>query len=109
MAQVESGFDRLAVSSKGACGVMQVMPDTAALYGVSRSRLFDEDVNIQLGLYYLRKMLDLFRDRNLALAAYNCGPGRVIRSGYRIPDIAETRDYVRRANDAARQYRHTGF
>jgi len=88
---------------------MQVMPETAALYGVSKGKLFDEDVNIRVGLYYLRRMLDLFRDRDLALAAYNCGPGRVMRAGRRIPDIAETRDYVRRVNDAARQYRRKGF
>ena len=85
------------------------MPDTAALYGVTRRELFDEDINIQVGLYYLRAMLNRFEDRDLALAAYNCGPNRVIEAGYKIPRIRETRNYVRRVNHAARRYGQKGF
>ena len=109
MAHVESGFDTRAVSHKGACGVMQIMPKTAALYGVSRQELFDEDINIQVGLHYMREMLRLFGNRDLAVAAFNCGPNRVVQAGYRIPRISETRNYVRRVNHAARRYEQKGF
>lgn len=84
---------------------MQIMPDTAALYGVSREKLFDEDINIQVGLHYMRELLYLFNDRNLALAAYNCGPTRVIEAGRQIPMIRETRDYVRRVNRAVQRFK----
>jgi soluble lytic murein transglycosylase-like protein len=109
MAHVESGFNKRAVSPKGACGVMQVMPYTASLYGVTRRELFDEDINIQVGLYYMKEMLARFEDRDLALAAYNCGPNRIMASGYNIPRIPETRNYVRRVNNAARRYNQEGF
>ena len=105
MAYVESRFNKQAVSPKGACGIMQVMPATAAMYGVSRQELFDADINIQVGLYYFKEMLRLFKNRNLAVAAYNCGPNRVIAAGYKIPKIRETIDYVRRVNNAAKKYR----
>jgi len=105
MAQVESNFNKLAVSGKGACGIMQIMPDTAAVYGVTRKELFDENINIQVGLHYMREMLHLFNDRNLALAAYNCGPNRVIKAGRQIPMIRETRDYVRRVNRAVQKFK----
>lgn len=109
MAKVESGFDSRAVSPKGACGVMQVMPETAALYGVTRKELFDEDINIQVGLHYIRDLLDLFGNTNLALAAYNCGPTAVMDAGNRIPRIEETRNYVRRVNYEARRYAQNTF
>ena len=109
MAYVESRFNKQAVSPKGACGIMQVMPKTAALYDVCRQELFDEDINIQVGLYYLKEMLRLFKNRNLAVAAYNCGPNRVIAAGYRVPEIRETIDYVRRVNNAAKKYRQKGI
>ncbi len=82
------------------------MPGTAVLYGVKRRELFSEDINIQLGLYYYLKMLRLFRDRDLALAAYNAGPGRVMKAGYRIPRIKETINYVRRVNYAAKKFKN---
>jgi soluble lytic murein transglycosylase-like protein len=107
MAHVESGFNPDAVSPKGACGIMQVMPGTAAIYGVSKRELFDPDTNIRVGLTYMAEMLDLFQDRDLALAAYNCGPGRVVDAGRRIPPIPETLQYVRKVNHVLKHYRNT--
>lgn len=89
----ESGFDPLAVSPKGAQGLMQLMPGTAALMGVSNP--FDPEQNIAGGVGYLRYCLDRFgQDVPLALAAYNAGPERVARS-QGIPAIAETQNFVR--------------
>lgn len=84
---------------------MQVMPDTARLYGVNREELFNEDINIQVGLIYFKKMLRVFGNKDLALAAYNAGPAQVIDAGYRIPRIRETVNYVRRVNRAAKGYK----
>lgn len=104
MAYVESNFNKQAVSKKGACGVMQIIPTTASIYNVSRAELFDEDINIQVGLHYMKKMLKIFGKQDLALAAYNCGPTRITKAGYKIPGIRETRDYVRKVNDAKQKY-----
>jgi len=100
VAKAESNFDPNAVSKKGALGVMQVMPATAELFGVSRQELFHPDINIQTGILYLKEMMELFpHDRRLAVAAYNCGPTRILENGGRIPNIAETRTYVQRVYD----------
>ena len=88
---------------------MQVMPKTAAVYGVSRKELFDEDVNIQVGLHYLKTLLSLFGNRDLALAAYNCGPTTVIEAGYRIPRIQETVNYVRSVSYASQRFLQKGL
>jgi transglycosylase-like protein with SLT domain len=90
--QVESDFDSLARSSKGAQGLMQLMPDTARMLGVSNA--FDPRQNIFAGVRYLRILLDMFGgDVALATAAYNSGANTVQRySG--IPPYKETRDYV---------------
>lgn len=99
----ESGFDAGAVSPKGAIGLMQVMPTTAARYGLSAEsdeaaleKLKDPSVNVNMGTRYLRDLLTLFSgDRSLALAAYNAGEGAVKKAGNRIPDFKETQNYVK--------------
>jgi hypothetical protein len=91
--KAESAFDPKAVSWAGARGLMQLMPTTARMMGVTDS--FDPEQNIMGGARYLRLMLNRFNGNlTLALAAYNCGPERVAQVG-RVPDIAETRNYVR--------------
>ena len=91
---VESEFDQWAVSSKGAQGLMQLMPATARRLGVSDS--FDARQNIFGGTQYLRVLLDQFGgDVALVLAAYNAGPNAVLRYGG-IPPYRETRTYVQR-------------
>jgi hypothetical protein len=90
--QVESEFDRLAVSSKGAQGLMQLMPFTARRFGVADS--FDPRQNIFGGVQYLRFLLDMFNGNvALALAGYNAGENAVTRYGG-IPPYRETRNYV---------------
>ncbi len=88
---------------------MQILAGTAAPYGVSRKELFNEDMNIQVGIHYLKGLLSRFNNKELAIAGYNCGPGRVIAAGYRIPKISETINYVRRVKDAAKRYRQSVF
>ena len=90
--QVESDFDSLARSSKGAQGLMQLMPDTARQLGVSNA--FDPRQNIFAGVRYLRILLDMFSgDVSLATAAYNGGASNVQRYGG-VPPFKETRNYV---------------
>jgi hypothetical protein len=95
---VESEFDQWAVSSKGARGLMQLMPDTARRLGVADS--FDARQNIFAGTQYLRILLDQFGgDVDLALAAYNAGPTSVLRYGG-VPPYRETRGYVQKVQGA---------
>jgi len=90
---VESGYDAKAVSRKGARGLMQLTPQTAQRFGVRN--VFDPMENVRGGALYLKWLLDRFDgDLRLALAGYNAGENEVVRAGYRIPPIKETRDYV---------------
>jgi len=94
VALVESGFNARAKSSKGAQGLMQLMPATAAQYGVTN--LHDPYQNLSAGAKHLRGLLDLYDgDVTLALAAYNAGSGAVTRYGG-VPAYAETQDYVKK-------------
>jgi soluble lytic murein transglycosylase-like protein len=93
--QVESAFNPRAVSPKGAKGLMQLMPATAVRFGVVDS--FNPGENIRAGVSYLKQLLDRYNnDEQLALAAYNAGPGAVDKYGSKIPPYRETQDYVRR-------------
>jgi soluble lytic murein transglycosylase-like protein len=93
MIWVESRCNPRAVSPKGARGLMQLMPETARLYGVADAQ--DARANIDAGARYLRDLLAYFSgDVELALAAYNAGPGAVVKAGMRIPPYRETRAYV---------------
>jgi hypothetical protein len=92
VAWVESRFRPEVVSSKGAVGLMQLLPSTAAMYGVTD--LTDPDQNLSAGARHLRALMDEFDgDLTLVLAAYNAGSGAVRRSGG-VPDYRETRNYV---------------
>jgi soluble lytic murein transglycosylase-like protein len=92
--KAESGFNPGAVSSKGARGLMQLMPDTAAGLGVRDA--FDPATNVEAGTKFLRELLDLYGgDAVKALAAYNAGPQRVEQYGG-VPPYAETRTYINR-------------
>ncbi len=93
--KMESNFDHLAVSPKGAQGLMQLMPHTAHALQVDDS--FHPENNIEGGTRYLRYLLDLFEDNlPLAIAAYNVGENAVIKYNKKIPPYRETQEYVQR-------------
>ena len=95
--RVESGYDPKAVSSKGAMGLMQLIPATAQRFGVANP--FDPKQNLEGGVNYLKYLLDLFGgDLSLSLAAYNAGEHSVQRSGG-VPAIPETQNYVRKVTN----------
>lgn len=122
--RTESAFDSCAVSSVGAIGLMQLMPDTftwisADLLGdhFDVSMAYDPETNIRYGCYYLRRLYNRYGDIHAALAAYNAGPGRVDgwlkqpelvdETGALIPEaipIRETRRYVASVLDAYHNY-----
>ena len=120
----ESKFDAKAVSSVGARGLMQVMPDTGAwiaqkmgIKDFEEEQLFDPDMNIRMGCWYLNYLFSLFPNKpDVVFAAYNTGPGRI--SGWlkqkeyndgegnliNIPYNA-TRKYIEKVNHATKRYR----
>ena len=102
--KVESNFNHKAVSRVGAKGLMQIMPNTAAVMG-RKEALKSPKANVMAGAKYLRELINNF-DGNLkhALAAYNAGPGAVIK--YKgIPPYKETREYVARVLRELKQER----
>lgn len=91
---VESNFDPKAVSRKNACGLMQLLPETAGRLGVKN--IFDPQENIEAGTRYLKELLQKYNyDLALTLAAYNAGPDRVQQYGGNVPPFRETLSYVR--------------
>ena len=98
----ESNFDALAVSEKGAQGLMQLMPVTAQEMGVTTP--FKPSENIRGGVRYLRGLLDRYPDLDRAIAAYNAGPVAVDR--YKgVPPYPETQQYVKRVLRYYKEYR----
>jgi hypothetical protein len=96
--RAESAYDPRAVSSKGAVGLMQLMPATAKRYGVHDRE--DPRQNLSGGARYLRDLLELFEDDlTLALAAYNAGENAVLRYGRQVPPYPETQNYVRKVQN----------
>ena len=92
---VESGFNPRAVSKKGALGLMQLMPATAARFGATNA--MDPRQNVAAGARYLKFLMDRFgHNVRLALAAYNAGEEAVDRNGGQIPPFTETMAYVPR-------------
>ena len=101
--QAESAYNPFALSKAGAQGLMQLMPGTAAQYGVSDS--YDAQQNINGGVAYLRFLLDMFDgDVRLASAAYNAGENNVLKYAG-VPPFAETQVYVQRVGQLYLRYR----
>ncbi len=98
--QVESGYDVYARSPKGALGLMQLMPATMQQFGVRNP--FNPIENVRAGVAYLRQLLDRYsNNEELALAAYNAGPGAVDKHGVAVPPYKETQNYVLKVNRMA--------
>lgn len=91
IAKSESGFRHEARSTNGAVGVFQLMPSTAKRLGVNPYYLSD---NIKGGLIYYKRLYNMFGSTELALAAYNAGPGIVKRCNNKVPPIGETKKFV---------------
>ncbi|QPK61717.1 lytic transglycosylase domain-containing protein [Methylomonas sp. LL1] len=91
--QAESAYNPLAVSSAGAVGLMQLMPDTARRYGVTDRR--DAEQNVDGGTRYLKDLLAMFNSNlKLAVAGYNAGEGAVMKYNNTVPPYPETQNYV---------------
>jgi soluble lytic murein transglycosylase-like protein len=92
--RAESSYNPAALSNKGAIGLMQLMPATAARYGVDP---YDPAENIIGGARYLSDLIEMFQsDIRLAVAAYNAGENNVIKYGNKVPPFQETQNYVTR-------------
>ena len=105
--KAESDFNPSAVSPKGAKGIMQLMPGTAE--DMSVKNIFSPRDNIEGGVKYLRRLLNLFNnDLHLTVAAYNAGENAVIGCNYAIPPYDETQEYVRRVLSYLRGYKNGG-
>lgn len=102
----ESGFNPQAASDKGAQGLMQLMPETWMDLGVSDP--LDPAQNIAAGTAYLKAQLQRFNTLELALAAYNAGPGSVQRAGG-VPPFAETQNFIARVKSFYAQYKTSGL
>jgi soluble lytic murein transglycosylase len=110
----ESKFDRTAKSSSGAIGLMQLTPETAHGIAVRTGGsafhtrdLYDADINIRYGAWYLNNLFRKYGSEKLVLAAYNAGQGNVDRwraNGQSI-QFSETRAYVKRVEDLKKVYR----
>ncbi|MGH9465242.1 MAG: lytic transglycosylase domain-containing protein [Thermoanaerobaculia bacterium] len=96
MVRAESAFDPMAESTKGALGLMQLMPATARRFGRATDELLDPELNLETGVRYVAELAGRYaNDLALILAAYNAGESSVDR--YRgVPPYRETRDYIRR-------------
>jgi len=105
--KVESDFNPSVVSRKGAQGLMQLMPETARDMQVSN--VFNPQENIEGGVKYLRRLLDMFEnDLRLTLAAYNAGENVVKKYNLQIPPYRETQDYVKKVLRYFQEYKNGG-
>lgn len=101
---VESRFENSATSGCGAAGLMQLMPGTG--YAMGARNLYDPEQNIAAGTRYLRYLMDMYEGKlELAVAAYNAGPGNVRHC---VPNISETRQYVRKVMSAYKEFKRQG-
>lgn len=102
--KAESNFDPKAVSPKYAQGMMQLIPSTAEDYGVVDP--FNAHQNIEGGVRFLKDLIQFFDgDMELVLAAYNAGPGTVMKYNYKVPPYPETRNYIKRVKRFYNEYR----
>jgi soluble lytic murein transglycosylase-like protein len=93
--KTESNYDSQAISPKGAKGLMQLMPETAKLYGVKN--VFDPEENIEGGVRYIKDLVKTYKRRtDLVLAAYNAGQEAIAKYGGRIPPYPETKNYIKK-------------
>ena len=110
--KVESDFDALAVSKKGACGLMQLMPSTYGWLTETRKEemgdIFSPGENIRYGTYYLSMLYKRYGDWTYALCAYNAGMGNVDRwlsDGHFEIELAETQNYVKKLEVVIGKYK----
>ena len=110
--KVESGFNKDAISSKGACGLMQLMPDTHRWLAKTRQEvakdIFDPSENIKYGTFYLKLLYERYENWTYALCAYNAGMGNVDKwlkeEGFTIP-FPETKKYVNKLEVVMGKYK----